>query len=111
MSHSIESPDTQRHAFKNILELVTVFPGLRPFFLDAKSLISATSIDSISANWDRSTGTPDKKWAFWQTLAATCLADTEISATLEGRPLSDLFNCRENALSVIEHLLVAHFCS
>ncbi|KAF7344969.1 High osmolarity signaling protein SHO1 [Mycena venus] len=77
-----ESVNVQRQAFKNILELMTLFPGLRRLFLHTKCLANATSIDNFSVLWERPAGSPDQEWTFWQTLAATCLTDTTISALL-----------------------------
>jgi hypothetical protein len=47
--HSTESADVQRQAFKNIVELVTLFPGLRSLFIHTKCLVNATSIDGFFA--------------------------------------------------------------
>ncbi|KAF8159102.1 hypothetical protein K438DRAFT_1986028 [Mycena galopus ATCC 62051] len=71
-----EAINTQCQAFKEIVDLVTIFPGLRVLFLHTKPLANASALDAISALWDRSTGAPDKEWTFWQTLAATCLTET-----------------------------------
>jgi hypothetical protein len=80
----------QYQAFRSIIELVTLFPGLRVHFLGAKCMDNAKSIDTISAISDRSPGTPDEEWAFWQSLAATCLSDTTISAIMEGSGIEQL---------------------
>ncbi|KAJ7673492.1 hypothetical protein B0H14DRAFT_2656902 [Mycena olivaceomarginata] len=80
-----ESANTQCQAFKEVVDLVTLLPGLRVLFLQTKILYSATSLDTISALWDRFTDPPDKEWTFWQALAATCLADTVISAMTQRR--------------------------
>ncbi|KAF7344971.1 hypothetical protein MVEN_01659800 [Mycena venus] len=103
-----ESANVQLQAFKHILELVALFPGLRRLFLHTKCLANAMSIDSFSALWERLTGSPDQEWTFWKTLAVTCLTDTTITALVEGSTISDLCNCRENELSVIEQLLIEH---
>ncbi|KAJ7327429.1 hypothetical protein DFH08DRAFT_1026306 [Mycena albidolilacea] len=66
-----EFANTQCQAFKEIVDLVTLLPGLRVLFLQTKVLDNVTSLDTISALWDRSTGPPDKEWIFWQTLAVT----------------------------------------
>ncbi|KAJ7824288.1 hypothetical protein B0H14DRAFT_1302083 [Mycena olivaceomarginata] len=106
----IESANTQCQAFKEIVDLVTLLPGLRVLFLQTKVLNNLTSLDTISALWDRSTGPPDKEWTFWQTLAVTALADTAISAITEKSLLPDLVACNNEGLSVIEQLLVEHDC-
>ncbi|KAJ7327431.1 hypothetical protein DFH08DRAFT_332008 [Mycena albidolilacea] len=105
-----ESANTQCQAFKEIIDLATLLPGLRVLFLQTKMLANVTSLDTISALWDRSTGPPDKEWTFWQALAATCLADTVISAMTEESPLADLVACHNEGLSIIEQLLVEHDC-
>ncbi|KAJ7350948.1 hypothetical protein DFH08DRAFT_935628 [Mycena albidolilacea] len=90
--------------------LVTLLPGLRVLFLQTKVLDNLTSLDTISALWDRYTSPPDKEWRFWQTLAATGLADTAILAITEQSLLPDLVVCSNEGLSVIEQLLVEHDC-
>ncbi|KAJ6540634.1 hypothetical protein B0H19DRAFT_1269190 [Mycena capillaripes] len=89
-----ESGNTQCQAFKEIVDLVTLFPGLRIHFLRAKFLDGATSIDNISALWNRPAGSPDDDWMFWQSFAATCLSDTDISAMLEESTVLDLVKPR-----------------
>ncbi|KAJ7799410.1 hypothetical protein B0H14DRAFT_3787971 [Mycena olivaceomarginata] len=105
-----KSADTQCQAFKEVVDLATLLPGLRVLFLQTKILDSAISLDTISALWDRSTDPLDKEWTFWQALAATCLADTVISAMTEGNSLADLVACHHEGLSIIEQLLVEHDC-
>ncbi|KAF8182815.1 hypothetical protein K438DRAFT_1153352 [Mycena galopus ATCC 62051] len=106
-----EAANTQCQAFKEIVDLVTIFPGLRLLFLQTKPLASATSLDAILALWDSSTGAPDKDWTFWQTLAATSLADTTISTILDGSSVADFGKCHEEGLGVIEQLLIEHDCA
>ncbi|KAJ7840700.1 hypothetical protein B0H14DRAFT_2587289 [Mycena olivaceomarginata] len=55
-----ESANTQCQAFKEAVDLATLFPGLRVLFLQTKVLDNATSLDTISSLWDQSTGPPDK---------------------------------------------------
>jgi hypothetical protein len=69
---------------------------------------NAKSIDTISAIWDRLPGAPDEEWAFWQSLAATCLSDTTISAIMEGSSIEQLTNYEEGKLSVIEVLFIEY---
>jgi hypothetical protein len=107
---STESAITQYRAFKDIVDLVTLFPGLRLLFLRTKCLDSITSTDTISALWDRPGDPPDEEWKFWQVLTATCLSDTTISAILEESSAPQLTGCDEGSLSVIERLLVEHDC-
>ncbi|KAF7356156.1 Protein kinase domain-containing protein [Mycena venus] len=104
-----ESAGTQSQAFKDIVDLVTLFPGLRALF--ACALDNATSMDTISAAWDRPPWAPDKEWTFWQTLAATCLTNTVVSSLLEGSPVSDLTDCSKGSLTLIEQLLIERDCS
>ncbi|KAF8159081.1 hypothetical protein K438DRAFT_326065 [Mycena galopus ATCC 62051] len=105
-----EAVNTQCQAFKEIVDLVTIFPGLRVLFLHTKPLANTSALDAISALWDRSTGAPDKEWTFWQTLAATCLTETSISAIVEESLVIDLGKCYNGGLSVIERLLIEHDC-
>jgi hypothetical protein len=106
-----ESADTQCQAFKDIVEIVTLFPGLRALCLNAKYMQGATSTEDISLLWKRANGPVDDEWAFWQMLAATCLANTTISTILEDSTIPLLTYCDVGGLSVIELLLVEHDCS
>ncbi|KAJ7824643.1 hypothetical protein B0H13DRAFT_2290937 [Mycena leptocephala] len=106
-----DSAKTQLQAFRDIVDLVTVFPGLRVHFLRAKCMESTTSMDTISALWDHPTAAPDEEWTFWKTFAATCLSNTTISAILETSSISKLTSCEEGWLSVVEKLLVEYQCS
>ncbi|KAF7355827.1 hypothetical protein MVEN_00910900 [Mycena venus] len=106
-----ESAKTQCQAFKSIVELVTLFPGLRVHFLCDKCMNRALSRDTISAIWDRPSGPPDDTWAFWQSLAATCLSDTTISAIVEGSSIEQLTSYEEGGLSVTELLFIEYNCS
>ncbi|KAF8159084.1 hypothetical protein K438DRAFT_326102 [Mycena galopus ATCC 62051] len=106
-----ESANTQCQAFKEIIDLVTLFPGLRVLFLHTKPLENARSFVAISLLWNSSIGAPNKEWTFWQTLAATSLTDTAISATLEASSVADFGKCHEEGLGVIEQLLIAHDCA
>ncbi|KAJ7833770.1 hypothetical protein B0H14DRAFT_1163784 [Mycena olivaceomarginata] len=101
-----ESANTQCQAFKEIVDLVTLFPGLRVLFLQTKVLDNTTSLDAMSKLWNRPTGPPDQEWTFCQILGATCLTDTTISAILESISVSESTNCSQEGLSVIESLLV-----
>ncbi|KAJ7501459.1 hypothetical protein B0H11DRAFT_721547 [Mycena galericulata] len=103
-----ESSEMQCQAFRDIVDLVTLFPGLRILFLPATPSDIATLRDTISTLWDRSPGTPNAEWTFWKTLASTCLTETTISAILDERSVSDLCDCQEGGLSVIEQLLLEH---
>ncbi|KAJ7937932.1 hypothetical protein B0H13DRAFT_1852220 [Mycena leptocephala] len=95
-----ESTNTQCQAFKEIVDLATLFPGLRLHFLRANCMNNATSTDTISALWDRSTGPPSEEWTFWQTLAAVCLSDTTISVIVEESSIPQLTGCDEGRLSL-----------
>jgi hypothetical protein len=106
-----ESADTQCQAFKEIVEIVTLFPGLRVLCLHAKYIEGNTTTEAISVLWSRANGSPDDEWAFWQMFAATCLADTIISTILEDSTVPLLTSCGAGGLSVIERLLVEHDCS
>ncbi|KAF8159112.1 hypothetical protein K438DRAFT_1860526, partial [Mycena galopus ATCC 62051] len=103
-----EAANTQCQAFKEIIDLVTLFPGLRILFLHTKPLENAKSFDEISLLWSSSIGAPNKEWTFWQTLAATSLMDTAISAILEMSSIAEFGKCHEEGLGVTEHLLIEH---
>jgi hypothetical protein len=106
-----ESADTQCQAFKDMVDIVTLFPGLRALLLHAKYIESATSADDISSLWSRANGPFDDEWMFWHMLAATCLANTCISAILGDSTFPLLTTCDVGRLSVIERLVVEHECS
>jgi hypothetical protein len=106
-----ESPNTQCQAFKDIVDIVTLFPGLRAHLLHAKYMEGSTTTEAISVLWNRVHGPPDDKWTFWQMSAATSLADTTISTILEDSTIPLLATCDAGGLSVIERLLVEHDCS
>ncbi|KAJ6456052.1 hypothetical protein C8R45DRAFT_1111057 [Mycena sanguinolenta] len=106
-----ESANVQCQAFKNIVHLVTSFPGLRVVLLRTKFLNGSPSLDTVSQLWDCSSGGSDEDWEFWKKLAATCLTESTISTVVEGSPVSDLSNCQQEALSVVEQLMVQHDCS
>jgi hypothetical protein len=103
-----ESPDTQCQAFKDIVDNVTLFPGLRAHLLHAKYMEGTKTTEAISVLWNRVHGPPDDKWTFWQMLAATCLAETTIAAILEDSTVPLLTSCDAGGLSVIELLLVEY---
>ncbi|KAJ6456057.1 hypothetical protein C8R45DRAFT_1186862 [Mycena sanguinolenta] len=105
-----ESANVQCQAFKNIVHLVTSFPGLRVVLLCAKFLDAAPSLDTISELWGCSSGGSDDNWEFWKILAATCLTESTLSTMVEGSPVSDLANCQQEGLSVVEQLMVQHDC-
>jgi hypothetical protein len=88
-----ESADTQLRAFKDIVDIVTLLRGLRALFRHAKYLQGATSTEAMSVLWNRSNGPPDDEWMFWQTFAATCLAEITISIILEESSVSLLTTC------------------
>ncbi|KAF7375790.1 hypothetical protein MSAN_00468700 [Mycena sanguinolenta] len=106
-----ESINTQCQAFKEILTLVTLFPGLRPFLLHTEALGTATSIDAICTVWNPAHPPVHEGWTFWKRLAAMGLIETSISAMVEQSSLSDLCDCQDGALSIIERLLIERNCS
>ncbi|KAF7358515.1 hypothetical protein MVEN_00902400 [Mycena venus] len=101
-----ESTSTQCQAFKDIIDLVALFPGLRRVFLGGK-LPHDASTEAISAIWDRPT-LPDEEWVFWKLLAATSLSNTSVSMTLEESTVPQWTACQDNELSVIERLWVEY---
>ncbi|KAJ6601748.1 hypothetical protein DFH09DRAFT_1125797 [Mycena vulgaris] len=109
----IQAPKTQSQAFRCIVNLATLLPGLRPLFLRSKYIQNVPpSPTQLSALWSRPHGPPDGDWTFWQSFAAHCLSDDDICGILEGSYVPQLTNCQpENGgLSVIERLLIAHNC-
>ncbi|KAF8160271.1 hypothetical protein K438DRAFT_1776618 [Mycena galopus ATCC 62051] len=66
------------NAFEDIVELVTLFPGIRELFLCARYLNGVTSTEALLACWARSIGPPDEQWTFWQLLAAASLSDRRV---------------------------------
>jgi hypothetical protein len=72
---------------------------------------NATSADNISALWERSAGSPDEEWTYWQTFAAICLSDAKIAAILEKSSIPELTSSDDVKLSVIERLLLEQICS
>jgi hypothetical protein len=106
-----ESADTQSQAFRAIVEIVTLFPGLRAVCLHAKYMEGETTTETISALWTHAHGAPDGNWTFWQMLAATCLTDPTISTIMEDSTVPLLTTCDGGGLSVVERLLVEHDCS
>ncbi|KAF7370238.1 hypothetical protein MSAN_00654600 [Mycena sanguinolenta] len=105
-----ESANVQHQAFKNIVHLVTSFPGLRLVFLHTKFLNASPSLDTVCQLWNHSSGSPDEDWEFWKILAATCLTEPDISTIVEGSPVSNLSNCQQEGLSVVEQLMIQHDC-
>jgi hypothetical protein len=71
----------------------------------------ATSTEDISSLWSGVNGPPDNDWAFWQILAATCLADTTITTILKDSTIPLLTSCDAGGLSVIERMSVEHDCT
>jgi hypothetical protein len=66
-----------------IVDLGTLFPGLREIFLRSKCMRDAqSSLVHVSGLEDRTVAT---EWGFWQALAATYLSDTTIAHILEKR--------------------------
>ncbi|KAF7350345.1 hypothetical protein MVEN_01339200 [Mycena venus] len=106
-----EAVNTQRLAFLIIVDLLTLFPGLRLLFLRSKCLDGATSRESIAIPWYRPFEPMDEEWTFWKTLAATGLGDTVISAILEESSILELPDCPVGGLGAIEQLMVYHDCS
>ncbi|KAJ6480855.1 hypothetical protein C8R45DRAFT_1100439 [Mycena sanguinolenta] len=106
-----ESANVQCQAFKNIVHLVTSFPGLRVVLLRTKFLDAAPSLDTLSELWGCSSGGSDDNWEFWKILAATSLSQSTISTVVEGSLVLDLSNCQQEGLSVVEQLMVQHDCS
>ncbi|KAJ6529499.1 hypothetical protein DFH09DRAFT_1184939 [Mycena vulgaris] len=70
----IQAPKTQSQAFRCIVNLATLLPGLRPLFLRSKYIQNVPpSPTQLSALWSRPHGPPDGDWTFWQSFAAHCL--------------------------------------
>lgn len=105
-SFSVESADTQCQAFKDVVHLVTLFPGLRVIFLRTKFLKGQTSVDAIPALYNRHFVAVDAEREFRRTFAASCLSHSDIAAMREEGSIRDLTPCGEG-LSLVE-LLIQH---
>ncbi|KAF7328488.1 hypothetical protein MVEN_02535700 [Mycena venus] len=101
----IESAETQCQAFKDVVHLVTLFPGLRVIFLCDKFLGGKTSADAISGLYNRDFVAVNAEWEFWRTLTTTCLSYSDIAVMVEGRRICELTVCDEG-LGLVERLLI-----
>ncbi|KAF7343073.1 Mitogen-activated protein kinase [Mycena venus] len=108
-----EAPDMRCQAFQRIVQLTTLFPGLRLLFLRSDYIQSCKQTqvsiaDRISELWDRCAGLPDDEWKFWRSFAKLCLTDTPVSSLLEKFPIRCLKTEPSASISVIEELLRTH---
>ncbi|KAF7336858.1 hypothetical protein MVEN_02122100 [Mycena venus] len=102
-----ESAQTQCRAFQNIVDLVTLLPGLRELFLRTQFLDGAMSTKDISVLWARhDNAATNAEWEFWNNFAATCLSLSNIAMMLKELSIRELTICDEQGLSVIERLLI-----
>ncbi|KAF7333007.1 High osmolarity signaling protein SHO1 [Mycena venus] len=105
-----ESAGTQMDAFKSIITLTTLYPGLRRLFLNCGYTQNITlSGDTISSLWVRDNC--GLEWHFWRHFAAACLADNDFSLLLENsRQWTTCVDDVYDGLSTVERLLVASDC-
>ncbi|KAJ7759528.1 ankyrin repeat-containing domain protein [Mycena metata] len=85
-----QTVEMQCVAFQRLVELTTMFPGLRLMLLRSEHIRPSKPTrleDNISALWDRShTGwSPDDiaEWRFWRSFAEMCLSEAQISSRIE----------------------------
>ncbi|KAJ7753328.1 hypothetical protein DFH07DRAFT_511330 [Mycena maculata] len=108
-----ETARTQVQAFRSIVTIITRYPVTRTLLLKSKHLgRKRTNEETIAALWARSDDSHPREWSFYCNLAATCLAETDISGILANIPCRSLgsIQTESGALSVIERLLVALEC-
>ncbi|KAJ6568260.1 hypothetical protein DFH09DRAFT_432837 [Mycena vulgaris] len=109
-----ETAKTQVQAFKNILTIVTRYPGTQALFLKSKHLGHGRNTEAaVSALWTRADDTHTRDWDFYCGLAAVCLSDTDISSILGNLPPRFLgcTSAESGALGVLERLLIVAECS
>jgi hypothetical protein len=108
-----ETPLTQLRAFKNIVTLVTRFPGLRHVFISCRHLRAAgTSKPHIVELWQGSNNVfgETSEWTFFLEFAVSCICDEDkLACVVESSELDilGLIAADTGQYSVIEELLVA----
>ncbi|KAJ7753575.1 hypothetical protein B0H16DRAFT_1834838 [Mycena metata] len=107
-----EALQTQCRAFQRIVQLTTLFPGLRLLFIRSDHIQSFISsqidlAETLSRFWDRPDGPVNAEWNFWRSFAKLCLSDTSISNVIEECPVRQLTTTfeRSGRICVIEALL------
>ncbi|KAJ7759531.1 ankyrin repeat-containing domain protein [Mycena metata] len=85
-----QTVEMQCVAFQRLVELTTMFPGLRLMLLRSEHIRPSkpTRLEgNISALWDRSHAgwSPDDiaEWRFWRSFAEMCLSEAQISSRIE----------------------------
>ncbi|KAJ7134017.1 hypothetical protein C8R43DRAFT_1022198 [Mycena crocata] len=110
----VESATMQLDAYKNLVALTTLYPGIRRLFLRCEYLEGVPLLETdIACGWERSDGAVcGPSWHFHRNFAAACIADEDISTMVENMSTSELGSVanRPEGLSVIEKLLVASDC-
>jgi hypothetical protein len=97
------------NAFKGIINLTTVYPGLRRMFLNCRYVQGITlSEDALSSLWFRDLCGPE--WHFSRNFAAACIVDNDICPMLEANPQWTCVVNVAEGLSVVERLVVAADC-
>ncbi|KAJ7099587.1 hypothetical protein B0H15DRAFT_944990 [Mycena belliarum] len=104
-----EACQTRCDAFKRVVKLTTLFPGLRRVFLDAAQETGAW-VGLSQTLWDRDAPeNADPECVFWYRFAAACLFDNKISSVLETCLPSQwaAVPTGDASRSVVEQLIVA----
>ncbi|KAJ6610286.1 hypothetical protein B0H10DRAFT_2061045 [Mycena sp. CBHHK59/15] len=110
-----ERADMQCQAFQRLVQLTTMFPGLRLMLLLSEHIRSpklAKFEDKISMLWDRSDSSllpaEEAEWNFWRSFAEMCLSKAPISLTIERCHITRVVHYQGTSSCVIDELLRAH---
>ncbi|KAF7367682.1 hypothetical protein MSAN_00831900 [Mycena sanguinolenta] len=110
-----ERADMQCQAFQRLVQLTTLFPGLRLMLLLSKHIQPPKSTnlqDMLSKLWDRSHPIlpPDdeSEWRFWRSFAEICLSESSISLVIERCPITQVALCKGTPNCVIGELLIRY---
>jgi hypothetical protein len=102
-----KSCDSQITAFRNIIKLTTRYPGLRRLFLRSNVFRqTAQSQDAISKLWTRSGDNVPPGWDFYLQFAAFCVANNEVTTSIEENRPSQLGYIYALGLSSVEKLVL-----
>ncbi|KAJ7809110.1 hypothetical protein B0H14DRAFT_3151703 [Mycena olivaceomarginata] len=112
---SKERSDMQCEAFQRLVQLTTMFPGLRLMLLPERIQSSKlTGLEvKISTLWDRSDSSflpNEAEWRFWRSFAEMCLSEAPISLMIEICHITQVVQYQLEGTSscVIDELLLTH---
>ncbi|KAJ6549849.1 hypothetical protein B0H19DRAFT_1264749 [Mycena capillaripes] len=113
---SEETVDMQCVAFQRLVQLTTMFPGLRLMLLLSKHIQSSEPAkveDKISRLWDRSQSSflsdDEAEWRFWRSFAEMCLSKAPITLTIEECQIPQVVQYElGTSKCVVGKLLLAH---